>query len=93
MKLWKFYWDCRRMGSVTGLFFATKKAVDEAIGSEVYFGEILGKHSEIYGTLDMEDLTEIKLQNAAAEALVDAIGETVSGYNPLNYIQEELEDV
>lgn len=26
--------------------------VESVIGNEVYFGEILGKHSEVYGTLE-----------------------------------------
>ncbi|WP_394910517.1 DUF4406 domain-containing protein [uncultured Robinsoniella sp.] len=50
--LWKFYWDCGRQGSVEGIFKATKEEVDAAIGKEVYFGEILGKHSEIYGIIE-----------------------------------------
>ena len=50
--LWKFHWDCGRAGDVEGLFIATEEEVENLIGSEVYFGEILGKHSEVYGTVE-----------------------------------------
>lgn len=47
--LWKFEWNLGRSGSVSGLFSATQAEVDTVIGREVYFGSILGKHSEVYG--------------------------------------------
>jgi hypothetical protein len=47
----KFYWDCGRNGDVEGLFITTKKELKYAIGKQIYFGEILGKHSEVYGIL------------------------------------------
>ena len=46
-----FEWDCGRQGMVDGLFVTTQEKIDAAIGTEVYFGEILGKHSEIFGKL------------------------------------------
>ena len=55
--IYEFYWDCGRQGEVLGTFIANKAQVEAAIGSEVYFGEILGKHSEVHGTLDNDDLT------------------------------------
>lgn len=33
-----------------------QKFIETFTGVEVYFGEIAGKHSEIYGTLDEEDI-------------------------------------
>ena len=58
MKLYSFNWDCGRMGDVDGLFVADEKEVAKVInlGTRIYFGEILGKHSEIDGTLDDDDL-------------------------------------
>lgn len=81
--LWKFYWDCGRQGEVEGLFKATKEEVDAAIGKEVYFGEILGKHSEVYGTL--ED-GEIELVSDDPLTVKNAFE---TGYNPLDYLEEE----
>jgi len=91
-KLYKFYWDCGRQGDVEGLFFANEENVKSAIGREVYFGEILGKHSEVYGTLDKGDLEVIDLPNDVVELLIGKLGSNLSGYNPLDYIEEEYED-
>ena len=87
--LWRFYWNCGRMGAVEGLFVATNDEVEEHIGKDVYFGEILGKHSEIYGTLDWEDLEKINLDSVSTERVAKFLGDTWSGYNPLKHIDEE----
>lgn len=79
--LWSFYWDCGRQGDVEGIFKATEDEVEAAIGKEVYFGEILGKHSEVYGTL--ED-GEIELESDDPLVVMDA---KESGYNPLEYLK------
>lgn len=84
--LYKFYWDCGRMGSVDGLFFAHKDEVEKAMGSYIYFGEILGKHSEIYGTLAEDALERLNIEAPALQQLHDVCGSTISGYNPLHYI-------
>ena len=81
--LWSFYWDCGRQGEVKGLFKATKEEVENAIGKEVYFGEILGKHSEVYGTLEEDDI-ELVSDNP-----IEVMNATESGYNPLEYLEEE----
>jgi len=86
-KLYKFQWDCGRMGSVEGLFVADEGEVAAAVGKEVYFGEILGKHSDVSGTLDAEDLTVATDDQDFIVKLVGIIGTTtISGYNPLSYI-------
>jgi hypothetical protein len=86
--LWKFYWDCGRMGSVDGVFVATEKEIADAIGKRVYFGEILGKHSEVHGTLNQKDLTRLTDdQDFIAKAL--EYGVASNGYNPLSYLPEE----
>lgn len=81
--LWRFYWDCGRQGSVEGIFKATKEEVDAAIGKEVYFGEILGKHSEVYGII--ED-GEIEIISDDPLIVKNA---TESGYDPLDYLRYE----
>ena len=88
-KLYSFFWDCGRMGDVEGLFIAEESEVDSAIGSQVYFGEILGKHSEISGTLSSGDLRVISDEQDKIDWLLDIIGCDVSGYNPLYYVQQQ----
>lgn len=87
--LWRFYWDCRRNGEVEGLFVATENEIQNAIGKNVYFGEILGKHSEVYGILEEDDLEKINLDSVSTERVAKFLGDTWSGYNPLEYIDEE----
>ena len=81
--LYKFYWDCGRQGDVEGIFKAKKSFVESVIGNEVYFGEILGKHSDVYGTLGEEDLEII------SEDPIIVMNTPESGYNPLEYMQFE----
>lgn len=89
--LWRFYWDCRRMGHVEGVFVATQAQVSAAMNKRVCFGEILGKHSEISGTLEEKDLTRLTDdQDFIAKAAEYGIAS--SGYNPLEYLSEEEDE-
>lgn len=90
LKLYSFYWDCGRMGNLDGLFVAEESEVAKILGKEVYFGEVLGKHSEIYGTVDEEDITVVSDDQEKIEWLIDVIGgANISGYNPLEYYDPE----
>lgn len=90
-KVYKFHWDCGRQGDVRGVFIAESDKVDALIesGKTIYFGEILGKHSEIYGSLSKSDL-KVLTENPEEVALVERL-ELSSGYNPLDYISEDEE--
>lgn len=85
--LWKFEWDCGRQGSVEGLFAATEAEVNAIVGKEVYFGEILGKHSEVYGKIEKGEITKLDLDSEAVEKVSKLLGDTWSGYNPFEYIR------
>ena len=89
--LYKFYWNCGRAGDVEGLFISTQSKIYAALGSNVYFGEILGKHSEIYGTLDAGDITVKSDDDNVISVLRNVFGgkDTLVGYNPLEYISED----
>jgi hypothetical protein len=83
----EFYWDCGRSGELTGLFVTTKEKLESLYGKEAYFGEALGKHSEISGTLSEDDFT-IRTDNQEFIKLFDElVGD--QGFNPFNYVQEE----
>lgn len=85
-----FYVDCGRQGDVEGLFVCDKAALEASYGKEVYFGEILGKHSEVIIELD-ESCFEIKSDDQEFIAkFVEIIGDgTVSGYNPFDYMDDD----
>ena len=89
----KFSWRIRRMGTVEGVFICTKQQIANAVGKEVYFGEILGKHSEVYGTLDDGDIEILSDDPKVIEVLLGVFPDgEISGYNPLRYISEDDED-
>jgi len=92
--LYSFFWDCGRMGSLDGLFVASPEEIAAAIGREAYFGEVLGKHSEISGTISESDITLVSDDQEKVEWLLEVTGNfpTISGFNPLEYIEEYAED-
>lgn len=82
----EFFWDCGRCGELTGLFVTTKEKLESLYGKEAYFGEVLGKHSEISGTLSEDDFT-IRTDNQEFIELFDElVGD--QGFNPLHYVQD-----
>jgi len=86
--LWKFFWDCGRMGSLDGMFFATESQMLEMYGNQIYFGEVLGKHSEIYGTLEEKDVELVTDDPNDIEVLTRVLGTgTISGFNPFDYYE------
>ena len=91
LKLYRFCWPQRRGGDVEGLFVEDSDVVENAIGSDVYFGEICGKHSNVYGTLGEEDLIVVSEDQEKINWLVDILGRSISGYNPFDYIEEQDE--
>jgi len=81
--LFRFHWDCGRMGDLEGVFVAEKSKVESIIGTEVYFGEVLGKHSEVFGELEKDDV-EMVTDNQEFIEIFENLN-LQSGYNPLDY--------
>jgi hypothetical protein len=89
----QFYWDCGRSGDVEGIFVTTKEAIAAAVGKEVYFGEILGKHSEVSGTINEGDITILTEDQDFITKFIEIMGGgDISGYNPLSYLEDEEAD-
>lgn len=91
MNLYKFYWDCGRMGDLEGLFVVDSKDLENLYGKEIYFGEVLGKHSEIYGTLESKDISLISDDQEKIDWLVNLFGTSISGFNPVDYYEPDDE--
>lgn len=89
--LYKFCWDYGRMGCIEGLFVAMEDKVKSIIGKELFLGEALGKHSEVYGVLEEEHIEKINLDSTSVEKVAKHLGDTWSGYNPLEYVRIECE--
>ena len=85
-RMYKFYWDCGRSGNLEGLFIAEEKDVAKAINSPLYFSEVLGKHSEVYGTLNKGDATCLDIPEEVVLLLEKELGQSISGFNPMDYL-------
>lgn len=85
--LWRFEWDMGRNGTVESEFVATRKEIEEVLGSNVYFGEILGKHSLVLGTLEASEFKMLSDDVDFAQKFKNIIGTT--GYCPFDYLEEE----
>lgn len=92
LNLYRFYVDCGRMGSLEGLFIATQGEVNRAIGKEAYFGEVLGKHSDVQGVIEAHEIELVSNDQEKVEWLLSILGYNVSGFNPLDYISQEDEE-
>lgn len=88
----RFHWDCGRQGDVEGIFVTTKEELERNYDKSVYFGEILGKHSEVYGTLDRKDITVESEDQDFIDQLVLILGTHIGGYNPLDAINSDDEE-
>ena len=92
-KLYRMNCDYGRMGSLYGMFVAEESDVEKLIGKTLYFGEVLGKHSDIYGELEASDITVVSDNQEVINILVQAIGsESISGYNPFDYYEEDEDE-
>lgn len=85
--LWKFYWNCGRQGDLESVFVASQEEVDDLIGKRAYFGEVLGKHSEVYGNLETNDFTLLSKDANRVSLFSETVGST--GHNPFDYLEEE----
>jgi predicted RNA-binding Zn-ribbon protein involved in translation (DUF1610 family) len=68
-------------------FVATEDEVNNIIGKEVYFGEILGKHSEVCGTIEEGEITKIEIDSETVDKVAKYLGCVWSGYSPLHYVR------
>jgi len=90
--LWNFYIDCGRSGSIEGLFVATEEEVENLIGKRIYIDEPLGKHSEVSGTIEKHEITKLELDSETVDKVSRILGSTWSGFNPFDYVREEVEN-
>lgn len=82
--LYKFSHYFGRHGSLEGVFVATEEDIKKIMGQRVYFGEVLGKHSEV--EIDAMEESDIKLLTSDQDFIAKAIefGIVPMGTNPVN---------
>lgn len=89
-KMWNFYADFGRMGSLSGIFTATEAEVQASYGKMAYFGEVLGKHSNIRLTLTEDNFVEVGVPETFVRQYVKTI--RGSGFNPLQVIADHEDE-
>lgn len=89
--IYKLNFDCGRSGSLYGIFTAEVSKMNGLIqsGAEVYFGEVLGKHSDVSGPIEESDITLIS-RDSKVVALFEK-HQMATGFNPFDYITEEAD--
>ena len=83
--VYKLNVDCGRQGELTGLFIAKKSHVKILLEQklEVYFGEVLGKHSEIFGSIDPKEIMFVSDNPEVIKVIKD--NDLIIGYNPFEF--------
>ncbi len=90
--IYKMEVDCGRMGSLSGIFIADTEEVKALIETkvEIYFGEVLGKHSEIFGTIN-EDEIVLVTDDITIVDIFEKYG-MATGHNPFEHLDEDWLD-
>ena len=91
LNLYRWYANIYRQGCIEGLFLAEPEEIKNAIGKMVSLGEVLGKHSNIRGTLEEAEIMLVSDDRDFINQIFEHVTfsrNTLCGYNPLNYIQE-----
>lgn len=81
--LYKFEWSTH-YGDLIGIFVTDDKLIEAIIGRKVCFGDVLGKHSEVYGIISDLDFTLLST-NPEVIAEFKKIGPI--GYRPFDYLE------
>jgi hypothetical protein len=76
------------MGFIDGLFIAEEDRVKELMGKTIDFGEVLGKYSDISVTISPNNLGVFNDHPGVINS-ISAHSNTLCGYNPFEYIDED----
>jgi hypothetical protein len=82
--IYRFQYDCGRMGAISGIFVADTADVEKINGHTVFFGEVLGKHSEIDVDIDIEE-NLILISYEPVDVEVFERLELATGYDPFDF--------
>lgn len=87
--IYKMDIDFGRMGNLEGVFVADTEELQKLIdsGNDVYFGEVLGKHSEVFCEMEKE-FFELVTTDEEFIKLFEKYNLS-TGYNPFDYIDGE----
>ncbi len=86
--------DFGRMGMLEGLFITTREELEASYGRTAYFGEVLGKHSDVWSELEdglFTVLSEDQEFIEQARVIIGGGNQSLTGLNPLEHIGEDEE--
>lgn len=86
--IYKFYWDSGR-GVLEGIFTESSENVKKIYNKEIYFGEVLGKHSEVIVEIEEGEITLVTDDQEAVNLFERYNMHT--GYNPFIYLADSDE--
>lgn len=86
-KLYRFTQEFGRMGDLKGIFVAEESEINAIIGEAIYYGEVLGKNSEIFSILQKEYLEILSEDQEFIKKFIEIIENF--GFNPLDYYDED----
>lgn len=89
--IYRFQIHCGRMGDLAGVFTAESEDIEKIDGQTVYFGEVLGKHSEVEVDIDSEKHIKLISSSPADVEMFDRL-ELSTGYDPFDYWEPEESD-
>ena len=81
--VYKLNIDCGRNGTLEGLFIAESQHVRKIIGTDLHFGEALGRHSAVIIKLE-ESQVKLITEDPKIVSVVEKYN-LESGYNPFEY--------
>lgn len=87
--LYQYYFSFRG-GEFQGTFVCDKDDISKLYGKNIYFGEVLGKHSELSVHFDESDFKLLTDDQEFISKYATLVGDT--GYNPFDYLPQEYED-
>lgn len=89
--IYKLHFDCGRQGELNGIFVDTDVRVSKLIesGINVYFGEVLGKHSEVCGPIEECDISLVSEEENAVKLFEE--NNLQNGFNPFGYSNPNFE--
>ena len=91
--IYKLHFQCGKGEILEGVFIAEKDDVAEMVesGKYILFGEAQGKHSNVYGPIELdEDLTFVTDDQAVIKMFEDY--KLFSGYNPIDLYKEQYDE-
>lgn len=88
--VYRFQFDAGRNGMLHGLFVADDEEIKALMGRHLYFGEVLGKHSEIQGPLEDSDV-KLVTQDKTFVKMFEELG-CATGFSPWDGLPEDEDE-